>query len=267
MFWFGLILGVGISHPYAGKIFEVLFANVPFFNGFRDSHKFVALIALAYAYFLPNAITSISKSLKGWKIGKLLIAIVVAGLIALIFGLNFTMINLNGQVRNIEYPQSYQEVNEFFNNQEVNGKIIYLPWQGYLTYNWSRNVSSDGRIGAFANGIIEKGVISGPDEYGGNSGFRLEVSDCLNNDNKKCLKEIGIGYVMHDKCAFYPDNYLWLNDFEKVFSNECLNVYYAGGISGKNQIPMRFTLGLIISILTLIYIIVALGNGRLYRKT
>jgi len=268
LFWLGLILGVGISHPYTGKIFEVLFANVPFFNGFRDSHKFVALIALAYAYFLPNATEAINKNLMKLKVklGKILSIVVIIGLIALIFGLNFAMINLHGQVKNVEYPRSYQEVNEFFNSREIDGKIVYLPWQGYLSYNWSRDVSSDGRIGAFANGIIDKGVISGPDEYGGNSGFRAEVSNCLNNNDKKCLKEIGVEYVMHDKCAFYPDNYSWLNDFENAFSNECLNVYYVGGVSEKAQIPARFILGLIISILALIYIIFVLGSGRLYKR-
>ena len=109
-------------------------------------------------------------------------------------------------------------------------------------------------------------MISGPDEYGGNSGFRAEVSNCLNNNDKKCLKEIGVEYVMHDKCAFYPDNYSWLNDFENAFSNECLNVYYVGGVSEKAQIPARFILGLIISILALIYIIFVLGSGRLYKR-
>lgn len=257
LFWLGLILGVGISLPYTGKIFEVLFKNIPFFNGFRDSHKFVAFIALAYAYFLPNAVGAINGNLIIWKnkLGKFLGIFVVIGLIALIFGLNFTMINLNNQVKNTEYPASYQEVNEFFNNQNITGKIIYLPWQGYLSYNWSQNVSKDGRIGVFANGIIDKGMISGPDEYGGNNGFRLKISDCLNNENKDCLKENGIEYVMHDKCAYYPDNYSWLDNFGKAFSSECADVYYIGGVGEKEKMPIRFILGLIISILTLIYII------------
>ncbi len=266
LFWIGLILGVGISHPYTGKIFEILFKNFPFFNGFRDSHKFVSFIALAYAYFLPNAIISITKSLKDEKIRKLLSVIVVAGLLALIFGLNFTMINLNGQVRNTEYLNSYQEVNNFFNNQEVNGKIIYLPWQGYLTYNWSRNVSSDGRIGAFINGIIEKGVISGPDEYGGNSGFRLEISNCLNEEDVVCLKEKGVEYVMQDKCAYYPDDYSWLKSEENVFESECVDVYYIGGKIEDNKIPLRFLVSVFISALTLVYIVFVLGNGRLRKR-
>ena len=190
----------------------------------------------------------------------------VIGLITLIFGLNFTMINLNGQVRNVEYPKSYQKINEFFNNKEVVGKIIYLPWQGYLSYSWSRNVSSDGRIGAFINGIIDKGVISGPDEYGGNSGFRLEVSSCLNEKSKECLKEKGVEYAMHDKCAYYPDDYFWLKSEEKVFESECVDVYYIRGLSEKNKVPLRFILSVIISVLTLAYIVFVLGSGRLHKR-
>ena len=261
LFWLGLILGVGISHPYTGKIFNVLFENIPFFNGFRDSHKFAAFIALAYAYLLPNAVLSVNKSLtKKWM--KI---ISVIGLIVLVFGLNFTMINLHGQVKNVEYPSSYSEVNEFFNNIEIGGKIIYLPWQGYLSYSWTKDVSSDGRIGAFANGIVEKGVVTGPDEFGGNNGFRMEVSKCLEEKNKDCLKKIGVGHIMHDKCAYYSENYSWLGD-EEIFSNECVDVYSVGGISEEMKVPFRFILSLIVSVLTLVGIIFALENKRLRRK-
>ncbi len=268
LFWFGLILGVGISHPYTGRIFDVLFQYMPFFNGLRDSHKFVAFIALAYAYFLPEAVVVISEKASGWNkiAGRIIGVVIVLCFVALVLGLNPSMINLHGQVKNVEYPQSYQEVNTFFNSEEVSGKIIYLPWQGYLTYSWSKNVSSDGRIGAFINGIIDKGAISGPDEYGGNTGFRIEVSNCLNEKSKDCLKEEGVEYAMHDKCAYYSDDYPWLRTKENVFESECVDVYYIGGLSEKNRTPLRFILSVIISTLTLLYIAFVLGNKQLRKR-
>lgn len=263
LFWIGLILGVGVSHQYTGRIFEQLFENLPFFNGFRDSHKFVSFIALAYAYFLPQAVNSINRLNNQNK--KILKILMITGLIALILGLNFTMINLNGQVRNTEYPSDYFEANEFLNNQEINGKMIYLPWEGYLTYSWSRNVSYDGRIGVFLNGIIEKGVATGPDRYGGNQGFRLDISECLDKKDSDCLKEKGVEYLIHDSCAIYPENYTWLKDKQSVFQNECLEIYNLGGKSEDTKVPLRFLVSLLLSITTLGYLLSVLVNRKHHR--
>jgi len=61
LWWLGIILATGISHPYTAPIFDFLFKHVPFFNGFRDSHKFVVFILLAYAYLCPLGIYKIKE--------------------------------------------------------------------------------------------------------------------------------------------------------------------------------------------------------------
>jgi hypothetical protein len=55
----GLLLALGISHTVTEPIFNFLFEHLPFFSGFRDSHKFTALMALGYAYLIPGGIKAI----------------------------------------------------------------------------------------------------------------------------------------------------------------------------------------------------------------
>ncbi|MEK6800967.1 MAG: hypothetical protein AABY05_03465, partial [Nanoarchaeota archaeon] len=260
LFWIGLILGVGISHPYTGKIFRILFENVPLFNGFRDSHKFVAFIALAYAYFIPIAVEKINEKLirKRGKIFALVFTILV---VLLVIGSSFVLIGLHGQVKNTEYPESYFALNEFLNGLDLQGKLIYLPWESYLSYNWTREASSDGRIAVFANEFMDKEVIEGPDEYGGNNDFRREVSGCLEIKNKSCLKEIGVEYVLEDKCAVYSERYDWFEG-ERKFESECVDVYYIGGVAEKKEIPGRFLISLFVSVSAFVYsIFVILRRG------
>ena len=255
LFWMGLILGVGISHPYTGKIAEFLFSNVPFFNGFRDSHKFVAFVCLGYAYFLP-------KTQDILKNKKIIISLLVA---LLIISVNFQMFNLSGEIQGANYPEEYSELNTFLNSQQVTGKIIFLPWEGYLTYNWSKSVSRDGRVGAFANGIIDRGVVTGPDEYGGNSGFRQEVSQCLSQEDINCLKEIGVDYIIYERCAFYPPtNYSWART-NQVFDRDCLELHKIGG-EYNQEVPFRFIISLLISFMALILVLVLLADQKQSRK-
>ena len=241
LFWIGLILGTGAAHPLTTNLFNYLFNNLPFFNGFRDSHKFTALIALAYAFLIPK----LTKN----NLQRILV-------IALILITTLPLITI--PVTNTDYPESYEELNTYLNQQEINGHIIYLPWQQYLSYNWTKDTASDGRIGVPINEITNHPVIEGPDEYGGNSGIRLEISNCLND--KECLKDLGIQYIIKDNCALYPDKYEWLTNPE--YENNCIELYKIEGTKQKQSIPLRFTFSIIISLLTFIYVVKQLLNKK-----
>jgi hypothetical protein len=234
LFWIGLIFGVGAAHPLTSNIFNYLFNNLPFFNGFRDSHKFTALIALAYAFLIPKLTkTNLQKAL-------VLIPIIL---------LTFPLITI--PVTNTDYPESYEELNTYLNNQEIKGHIIYFPWQQYLSYTWTQETSSDGRIGNPINEITSEPVIEGPDQYGGNSGIKLEISNC--KDNQQCLKDLGVQYIIKDNCAQYPDKYEWLKNPE--YENNCIQLYNIEGTKQKESIPLRFIISTLISLLTFIYVV------------
>lgn len=262
LFWIGLLLGVGISHPFTKSFVDFLFRTMPFFNGLRDSHKLVLLVAFSYAYFLPIALTNLDKLFKN-KSTKIIIN---TCLVLLIFGLTFPMINMGNQLRHQEYPQEYFQLNDYLNSQQIQGDIIFLPWEGYLTYNWSRNVSSDGRIGAFANAIMDNPVLTGPDTYGGNTGRRLEVSKCLNNESIDCLENLGVEYVIYDNCALYQNKYEWLRQGPKEFQGECTELYNIQGFKERTKIPFRFIVTFIISLISFVLAIYLLVNGQSHKK-
>ncbi|MDP2925336.1 MAG: hypothetical protein Q8N99_03115 [Nanoarchaeota archaeon] len=240
LFWIGLILATGISHPYTGPFFDFLFKYIPFFNGFRDSHKFVSLIALSYSYFIPKFILSLkSRNLRYFLIPIILIFIVFFTLPILL---------INKQINPVSYPQDYKEINKVLDSAKPKGYIIYLPWQSYITYEWSKDSSSDGRISVPINNIVHYPVIIGPDTYSLENPLSEKISVCIAKKDLVCLKQNSVEYILIDKCAYY-EKQDWINT-SKVYSNDCIEIYKIDGISSvKYSIPLRFILSFLISLM------------------
>ena len=253
LWWVGIILGVGISHPYTGKFFDILFEYLPFFNGFRDSHKFVSLVVLGYAYFIPMAIRYTYKKKKGYVLASCLIII-------LLFAYTIPLFNIPKQVKPISYPQSYYETNDFLNdlnkNNSINGYVIYFPWQNYLTYTYTLNSSSDGRISVPINKVIDYRVLQGSDKYGTETPLIRAIRICLEIKDVKCLEENGVQYVLNDKCAVFSNKYEFINNTNSILVKQtsCIDVYK---ISNKKdasyeKLPLRFLSGILITLISLV---------------
>jgi hypothetical protein len=251
LFWTGVILGTGISHPYTKPFFDFLFNYLPFFNGLRDSHKFVSLIAISYAYFIPIFMLELGSYLKKLKFIPVLL------LIAFVIFFTFPMINIGNQIKPTSYPDSYYQVNDFIKNQEITGKIIYLPWQTYLTYTWTMNSSSDGRIATPINQIIQQPVIVGADKWGSQINSE-SIDTCIKNKDLSCLEQNSVQFILKDKCTLFPDKYEWIKDKPR-FETSCLDVYKINSQESKSEsVPLRFIIGIIISLMTLIALIIVL---------
>ena len=257
LWWIGLILATGISHPYTSPIFDFLFKNLPLFNGFRDSHKFVSFIALSYAYLIPLGLINIKQKIRN----KPIVASAFVFLALFIIAYTFPLISLSNQVVSVGYPDSYIKVNEYLKTQPENNYAIYLPWQGYLTYDWSLKTSSDGRISVPINQIVERNVIQGEDGLGSGNALTRKIVQCLDSQNTKCLENAGVRYVLKDKCAFYPGSYEWLNS-TKAYETKCLDVYQLDNkqVNISKKIPGRFVFGLIISLVTFAGMVLVLAR-------
>jgi hypothetical protein len=251
----GFILSFGISHKVLAPFFNFLFNYMPFFSGFRDSHKFVALMVLAYAYLIPQGINYIKEKLTN-KFSKYAINVLF---ILLIILYTYPLIGLWGQVKSVEYPDSYKETNEFMNELNIEGNVIYLPWQTYLTYIWSQDVSSDGRIANPINKVIEHNIYTGSDRYGYTTRYQEQINHCLILNSKECLKESSVQYVMHDSCAFFNDEYKWIEQ-DPIFTNNCISIYELDEFTQPEPkpFPFGFVLSSIISFTTLIIMVYSL---------
>jgi len=254
LFWIGLVLGTGISHPYTRPFFNSLFNYLPFFNGFRDSHKLVSLIALSYAYFIPILIVEIRNKIKPRLLKTLPLVLII--LFILLF--TFPLLGLNNQIKPLSYPSSYNQINSFLDSKQINGKIIYLPWQTYLTYNWTIGSSSDGRISTPINQLLKYPVLTGPDAYGAETIENHKITHCLSNKSISCLEQNSVQFLLLDKCSLYQEENTWItkNNQSLAYSSACIDVYQLNPTPQKQKsVPIRFIVGSIISILTLGFII------------
>ena len=155
------LLAVGAASEFTSPPFEWLWEHLPFFQGFRDSHKFVALLCLAYAYLGGLGVNELVKGLR--KRGKMLPRVGMTALIAVALltpaTYSFTMFGFNGQLGVTDYPREWYEVNDYLNEDNDDFNVLFLPWHQYMDYSWLPN--QDKRLGEPAKQFFDKPVIAG----------------------------------------------------------------------------------------------------------
>jgi hypothetical protein len=271
----GVVLAVGISHPLTAPIFNFLFVHVPFFAGFRDSHKFVALVALAYAFLCPVGVLWLAEKVKAQakRFGKRAAAAafyaIPALFVAAIILFTYPLIGLWGQVHPTTYPPSYEQTNNYLKEQNLTGYIVYLPYYDYLTYNWTLRASPDGRIANPINKLVEPVVITNPGPWGANTVQTEALGRCIEAKNQSCLEANDVQFVLADHC--YADDkhqdYAWLDN--NVRNDSCISIYElqnAHRVDRTTHVPLRFIIGTAISVLTLLCIVGYLAYGKNRRR-
>lgn len=128
------IFALGSSAPVVGSINQWLTTHIPFFAGYREPQKFVALIVLIYALvgsFGAYAIVSRFNKNDAWT--KRTIAIIL-----LCLPLLYTPLMLwgfYGQLKSTDYPNDWYVVNESMRS-DTQGSVLFLPWHQYLYLNF-----------------------------------------------------------------------------------------------------------------------------------
>lgn len=155
-------LAVGEASGVTRPLFEWLCRNVPFFSGFRDSQKFVALLCLSYAYLGGLGVTELAQKLKQQKKALIQIGIGTLVILALLTPAtySFPMFGFWGQLKATDYPEEWYEVNAYLNQDDEDFNVLFLPWHQYMSYNWLPN-KTDKRLGNIAQEFFDKPVISG----------------------------------------------------------------------------------------------------------
>jgi len=155
------LLAVGAASDFTRPPFEWAWEHIPFFRGFRDSQKFVALLCLTYACLGGLGVNELAKWLR--QQGKRLSRVGVTALIAVALlapvAYSFTMFGFHGQLGVTDYPQEWYEVNDYLNRDENDFNVLFLPWHLYMDCNWLPN--RDKRLGNPAQQFFDKPVIAG----------------------------------------------------------------------------------------------------------
>ncbi len=157
----GLVLALGTSTGITKPLYTVLYDHFPFFKAMRDSHKFVTLICLFYAYLGGLGVDLLYTKLRKRITSKIKIVVNVT-VIVLITPLvySFAMFNgFSGQLTPTDYPEEWYQVNDYLNEDEDDFVTLFLPWHGYADYGWIPQ--SIQRIANPAQHVFDKPVIRG----------------------------------------------------------------------------------------------------------
>lgn len=160
------LLAAGISGPLAGT-FEYLFNNIIIFKGFREPHKFVALLVLVYAYLGGLGVGEFERYVKtkitthsGSAYKKIAAWLIIALALSTPFIYSFTMFNgFWGQLEPTDYPNDWYEVNNYVNRDQQDFNILFLPWHAYMDFKWLPTHQK--RIATPASIFFDKPVIQG----------------------------------------------------------------------------------------------------------
>lgn len=144
VFLVAFFLAMGISMP-------ALLENLVYFI-FRDTQKFVGLLAFVYAVFASYGLHEFLKRFKNPGI-----ILVLALLLPLIYTPAF--IGFLGQIGPTHYPDSWAEAEKIISADDIPGKIITIPSNLYYPYLWVNGTQKT--LGSPASQFFSKPIVTG----------------------------------------------------------------------------------------------------------
>ncbi len=205
VFILSIILAAGAASPKTAWLNLWLFEHLPFYEGMRDSQKFIALTALVYAFlgaFGVQALWGMIKKLKIRELNLKLTGYIFAGAI-LLLPIVSTHTLLNGLDNHFEvsdYPQDWYDANNSLNKDKDNFRVLFLPWHGYMEFSFAiPSTIANPAVLFFDKPIIQADNIERGDLYTHSTRPESQAIEELlaNKDNIGVrLKKLNIKYVI-----------------------------------------------------------------------
>jgi len=148
----------------AGILTSWLGANVPLFAGYREPHKFVGLVALAYALLAGSGVAVVLTWCQRHAI-RLMLGLTI-GVMILPFILTPSLLLGGGkQLAARQYPDSWFTVNKLLDQDKQQFKVVFLPWHQYMHFNFAATIMANP-----AENFFDKPTLVSQDpEFGGSS--------------------------------------------------------------------------------------------------
>lgn len=230
------LLGIGIAWNVSAPLTELLTHIVPYYNGYREPHKWLMLLTLVYVYLAAIGAQWLYTQIARYKSIWL-----NYGFATLLFVSPFLFAptlawGAAGQLKSVEYPQQWQEAKTYLNtNSDKNTHVLVLPWHMYLP------ISFVGRVVGNPSGYyFDQMMITGNNfELKGVQDQRqtpltkyvnstlLTPSSFPKEGVSENLRKYNVDYVLLLKEADWQ-NYTWLNSQSKinaVVNNDKLILY------------------------------------------
>ncbi len=245
-----VIFATGVSAPATKAIFDFFFESIPFFSGFREPGKFIALIVMFYSVFGAVFIDRLSFSLeKSSRKIFLALTILLLIILPLIFSFNL-FFGLNGFINSHELPKEYYSAKEFLSLDNSNYQMVYFPFHMYIQFSFS-----DYKTATPFAWFFNKETIVGTDTMAHEFGVKQMINDNINSQNKvtfsKQLAKYNVKYIILANELDYS-RYNFLENslgFSKVFEEGSLRIFENHWWEEEKPVPTQtnpLTLGLFI---------------------
>lgn len=132
---FSILLVIGVAHSTTEPIAAWLYQSIPGWMGFRDSAKFLSLLAVGEAILLALGMAAIATTVSHHY--RVRHAALVATAILLLVVLYFSSPSLAGlgqQIYPTTYPHSWYAWNEQLSTLDNKPRALFLPWHQYLPF-------------------------------------------------------------------------------------------------------------------------------------
>lgn len=130
-----LIFASGVAQTPFLSINQWLFAHIGFWRGFRDSQKWIAVLAFVYVFFAGITMERIQQlSSRVWRWILTIVSF------AAVFVYSFPMLGgFWGQVKPVWYPASWEQANAIL-REDPACKAVFLPWHAYFSLKFNHDL-------------------------------------------------------------------------------------------------------------------------------
>lgn len=112
---------------------------IPFAAGYREPHKFVGLLALAYAFLAGQAVYILERYKEQGKTVKLTLAGTAMLLIPITYAPTMWW-GFNNQLVPRNYPGGWNDMQRYLNRDRSNSRVLFLPWHLYMSFDFSDRI-------------------------------------------------------------------------------------------------------------------------------
>lgn len=206
---------------------------IPFFAGYREPEKFVALVALSYAVFAGFGVSTTLQFChdQGGRFFLILGAIVLL-CIPLIW--TSTMLwGFNNQLTPVQYPGDWYAMNKRLDADHSNFQVLFLPWHQYMSFNFAGRIIGNPAPQFFDKSVIIsnnpqfKGIAPGTPNPEDTDISNILASASEKRDFGASLARYHVKYILLDFDSDYT-RYSYLNhqtDLQVVAKGATLELY------------------------------------------
>jgi hypothetical protein len=222
-----IVFSLGVSESVFRSFNQFLFDNVFFWVGFRDSHKWSGIIALAMSIALVFGAHELMSNLRKFN-KKIYINIILIIFTMPILAYSSQMLfGFNNKIQVAQYPSEWREVNEIIKKEE-DCKAIFLPWNSYYYPSFNKGLLTANPATKYFNCQL---LVSSDPEFHSidmsytNSSEYNKLQEILNSEKSVEIKvadirDMGVQFVI------VTSDMLREKRYSELFASQYMNLIY-----------------------------------------